>query len=265
MAAGMPARRPIDRGYAMAALLVAMAAMAVFASVAMPVWRTVVQREKEEELVFRGQQYVRAIRLYQRKFANAYPASVDLLVEQKFLRKKYTDPMTPDGEFVIVYQNMLQPALGGRAGQGGTGTAGSGATGGRAGVVTTNPGGGSQITSSPNLQAVGPRGGVVGVVSKSDEDSLRIYNGKTIYNQWVFVQVQSNIPGQGGVPVTGAPGTGPGGRGMGQGSGMQPGGMGGGPQRGRGQGGQGGAGGRGGGFGVQAGGTGRGGPGSPRP
>ena len=44
----------------MAALLVSLAVMAVLMSVAMPVWRHEAQREKEAELVFRGQQYVRA-------------------------------------------------------------------------------------------------------------------------------------------------------------------------------------------------------------
>ncbi|MCU0252314.1 MAG: type II secretion system GspH family protein, partial [Vicinamibacterales bacterium] len=54
-----------ERGYAMAALLVTLAVMSVILGMAMPVWRTVVQREKEEELIFRGRQYARAIQLYQ--------------------------------------------------------------------------------------------------------------------------------------------------------------------------------------------------------
>ena len=45
----------------MAALLVAMSIMAVMMTVAMPVWKQTAQREKEEELVFRGMQYVHAI------------------------------------------------------------------------------------------------------------------------------------------------------------------------------------------------------------
>ena len=67
------ARHRADRGYAMAALLVTLGVMSVILGVAMPVWRTVVQREKEEELVFRGRQYARAIALYQRKYAASYP------------------------------------------------------------------------------------------------------------------------------------------------------------------------------------------------
>ncbi len=60
----------------------------------MPVWKQQVQREKEAELIFRAGQYARAVALYQRKYANAFPPSVDVLLREKFLRKKYLDPLT---------------------------------------------------------------------------------------------------------------------------------------------------------------------------
>ena len=59
-----------NRGYAMAALLVGMSVMAVLMSALLPVWSHMATREKEEELIFRGRQYARAIGLFQRKFAN---------------------------------------------------------------------------------------------------------------------------------------------------------------------------------------------------
>src|SRR5438270_12510899 len=83
-------------GYAMAALLIAMSIMAVMMTVALPVWKQSAQREKEEELVFRGKQYVHAIGLFQRKYVGAYPPNLNVLVEQRFLRKKYKDPITGD-------------------------------------------------------------------------------------------------------------------------------------------------------------------------
>src|SRR5688572_23954213 len=58
-------QQPSDEGYAMAALLVAMSVMAVLMSVAMPTWSHMIRREKEEELIFRGNQYARAIGQYQ--------------------------------------------------------------------------------------------------------------------------------------------------------------------------------------------------------
>ena len=60
-----------ERGFAMAGLLVAIALLSLALSVAMPTWKTMIQREKEEELIWRGQQYDRAIQLYRKK--NAAP------------------------------------------------------------------------------------------------------------------------------------------------------------------------------------------------
>jgi len=222
-------------GYAMAVLLVALAVMGVALSVAMPVWRTVVQREREEELIFRGKQYTRAIGLFQRRFANAYPPSVDVLVEQKFLRKKYKDPLTPDGEFQPLYQNSaLTLGASGRGGQPGgaspTGQrqAGSGQSGIQTGFTTLSQGPGGGRTA-------GPQGGVIGVVSKSKDASIKIYEGHTHYNEWLFIYMPPQLPGRGGAAV-------PGGRGGGRGQGQDPGrgfGPPGGTGRGRGQGGPG--------------------------
>ena len=106
-------RRGAEAGYAMAALIVGMAVLAVMMTVAMPVWKQMVQREKEVELVFRGEQIAGSIRMFQRKFANAYPPSLDVLVEQKFLRKKYKDPIT--GEDFVAPDPRLRHRLGDRA------------------------------------------------------------------------------------------------------------------------------------------------------
>jgi type II secretory pathway pseudopilin PulG len=76
----------------MVALLVAIAVMGVLMSAVLPAWKTAVQREREEELVFRGEQYARSVGLFQRKFAGAFPPSVEVLVQQKFLRRAYRTP-----------------------------------------------------------------------------------------------------------------------------------------------------------------------------
>ena len=210
-----------ERGYAMAGLLAAIGVMSVILGVAMPVWRTVVQREKEEELIFRGRQYARAIQLYQRKFANAFPANVDMLVEQRFLRKKYTDPMTKDGEFQILYQGTLAQqrlsAMGGRGAASPGAPVQSSPTG-----MTPSP---TQPASAFGSQVAGPQGGVVGVASKSKEKSIRIYDGRSVYSEWQFIFVPAQVP------RPGSPGRG--------GRGAQPGQPQPGPPRGRGPGGPG--------------------------
>jgi type II secretory pathway pseudopilin PulG len=188
-----PSSRRAQRGYAMAALLVALAVIGLIVGMAMPVWRTVMQREREEELIFRGRQYARAIQLFQRKYANAYPPNVDVLVEQRFLRKKYKDPVNKDGDFEIVYQATLAQRTAAQSGRGGASPSAPGVAGRRGGAP------GSSTGSSFGSQVAGPQGGVVGVASKSTSKSLRVYDGRTTYNEWQFIWV----------PATATPQTGP--------------------------------------------------------
>jgi type II secretory pathway pseudopilin PulG len=216
-------------GYAMAALLVTIAVMAIAMSVALPAWRHEVQREKEEELIFRGRQYVRALQLYQRRYAAASPADMDVLVKQKFLRKKYKDPMLPDGDFEILYQGStiaLTPGQGSAAPQQGQRPAAGGtARSGQAGL-TFDSRSGAVVQGGETSRGVGPRGGVLGVRSKSTDASIRAYNGATHYNEWLFVFVPRAMgPGGRGGPGGGGqrgPGM-PGGRGMGPGGAAVPG------------------------------------------
>jgi type II secretory pathway pseudopilin PulG len=230
----------------MAALLVAIAVMAVAMTIALPAWRHETQREKEEELIFRGRQYVRAVQLFQRRYAAAYPPDVDFLVKQKFLRRKYEDPMVKDGEFEILYQTSIiagSPAQG----RGGAQPAGAPAPGRPGQPSVTFDSRSGAVTLSGQTRAggvVGPRGGVVGVRSKSMEPSIRIYLGAYHYNEWPFMFIPRAVaPGMRGGPGGtggGMPG-GRGGQGMGPGGGF-PGGQGGMGERGSTQGGRGGPG-----------------------
>jgi type II secretory pathway pseudopilin PulG len=92
--------RRLEDGYAMVSLLVAMALMALFMSTALPAWQHAAQREREAELIWRGQQYDRAVQLFRRKFAAPGPPNLDILLEQRMLRKKYKDPIT-GGDFEL--------------------------------------------------------------------------------------------------------------------------------------------------------------------
>ena len=176
-----PRGREIDAGFAMAALLVGMTIMAIFLSMALPAWKTAAQREKEAELIFRGQQYARAVMLFQRKYANTFPPNLDILLNEHFLRKKYKDPIT-DGEFQVLYANQqaaAQPNAGGIVPTQGQPQA----------RPTTVVGGGTTIA----------QGGIVGVASKSTETSIRIYDGHNKYNEWVFVATQ--VSNRAGAPT----------------------------------------------------------------
>jgi type II secretory pathway pseudopilin PulG len=221
------ASRPSERGYAMAALLVGLSIMAVLMGAALPVWSQQMKREREEELIWRGNQYARAVGLFQRKYANTFPPTIDILVEQRFLRKKYKDPMTNDD-----FQPI--PAGGGVPGQiSAPGPATTPRAGGGTGGSAT-PTQGFSLQRQPSGNAGGvfggqaragqqPAIGIQGVVSKSKEASIKIYNGRTKYNEWAFVYLATAqritpggaFPGAGNQPgmMPGTqPGMGPGGR-----------------------------------------------------
>jgi len=192
-----PARWTGNRGYAMAALLVGMSVMAVLMSALLPAWSHMATREKEEELIFRGKQYARAIGLWQRKFANTPPPTIDVLVEQRFLRKKYKDPITND-DFQPIYANQQAQTV----------SAPTGAA--RPGEQAT------ERLSTPARQTLqagfgstgtGVQGGIIGVTSKSRDNSIKLYNGRDRYSDWAFVHIQTaQRPGQpGGPPGPGGP------------------------------------------------------------
>jgi type II secretory pathway pseudopilin PulG len=230
-AARISGRLGDERGFLMVALLVAMSVMAIWMGAALPAWRTLAQREKEAELVFRGEQYARAIGLFQRRYANAAPPNVDVLINEKFLRKKYKDPIT-NGDFQFITPGTALSVPGAPqqqtqapSGANPSGGRGSGIdlspSGGRQGSTTTGRGQTLSVGPRPGAQPPGPGGGpggggIVGVVSKSTERSFRLYNGRDTYNQWVFMAIQQSARagGPGGAP----PGVGNNPRGIGPGN-----------------------------------------------
>ncbi|ODS59457.1 MAG: hypothetical protein ABS36_00535 [Acidobacteria bacterium SCN 69-37] len=173
----------------MVALLVAMAVTAVWMGAALPAWRQQVQREKEAELIFRGEAIARAIYLYRQKNGQSLPPNLDTLVNQRFLRRKYLDPITGK-DFLPV--------------------AGATAAGG-----STFGGGGLQ-------------GGIIGVRSTSNETSIRIYNNQQTYSQWAFdFTLEQQRAGGGAVFMPSGDGRGGGGGRQGGGRGTGGGGRGG--------------------------------------
>ena len=198
----------------MAALLVGMSIMAILMSAALPVWNKQAQREREEEYLFRANQYARAVMKFRQRIANTNPPTVDLLIEQKFLRKKYKDPINGE-DFQLVYQTAQAGLGSGAAGSqtpGQIAPPGGGTPGGG-----TPPGGGIRFggasvrwrhvhardgrgrdhddrrhrdhaptggTATQGSGAAGPNAGIIGVVSKSKATSIKIYNGRTRYDQW---------------------------------------------------------------------------------
>jgi type II secretory pathway pseudopilin PulG len=181
-------RRPDEAGYTLLALLASIAIGLVLMAAAAPTWDYLVKDSNEEELLFRGKSIADAIQRYQRKNANALPPSLEVLVQGKYLRKAYKDPMTKGGKWRFV-----------RAGE-------------AAGVAPVAVPGLPTAPTTPTRPAAPTSstvGGVIGVIqgvaSTSEEKALRIVNGRTRYNEWVFLPGQALVVGRapGPVPVPG--------------------------------------------------------------
>jgi type II secretory pathway pseudopilin PulG len=163
----MRRRKPAEEGYILIAVIFMLAILMIALAVAAPVVKKDIQRDREIETMRRGKQYVRAVKLYYKKFG-AYPPSVDALVntnEIRFLRKKYIDPTTGKEEWKIIRFGQNKTQTLGFFGQpiGGTGMAaagigpagGSGSAGGSSGPGIGSPFGGGSAFGGPNSPAGG--------------------------------------------------------------------------------------------------------------
>jgi len=115
-------QRTTEAGYTLVALLAVMTLLALFALAAAPSIQQQVQREREREAIFRGEQVADAIRLYYRNRAaslrlagdQALPTSMDQLLEgipipggskkKQILRASAArDPLSASGEWRFVH------------------------------------------------------------------------------------------------------------------------------------------------------------------
>jgi type II secretory pathway pseudopilin PulG len=182
-----------EAGYSLVALMAAVAIMMIMMAAAVPSWRYVMKNDAEEELIARGGEIADAVARYQRRNGNALPASLEVLVKGKFLRHAYKDPMTKHGRWKFIRPGE---AMGSAA----PGVRGPG------GVTTTTTTTTTRPSAFGNPETV--LGGFQGVASTSTEKSLRIFNGRTRYNEWLFLPGQPRIIGRPvgpGLPRPGGP------------------------------------------------------------
>src|SRR5690349_21969823 len=101
-------RRPREQGYALLMVIFMTTMLLILAALAAPNIKTEGQRKKEKEMIWRGRQYARGVKLYYRKLGR-FPTSIDDLTKPKvgslrFMRQAYKDPMnTQDGSWRFIY------------------------------------------------------------------------------------------------------------------------------------------------------------------
>jgi len=163
-----------ERGYTLVVLVMAIAVMAIMMTVALQTVEFQMRREREAELIFRGEQYVEAIRLYKQKYGR-HPMRMKELWEAnpRVLRQKWTDPITDSEEWGLVFLGQGGRRIGGPGG----------AARGRKPTPTPTP-----VFSRGRERGAGEKvGPIVGVHSVSTDQSIKIYKGRTQYSEWLFV------------------------------------------------------------------------------
>lgn len=127
----MQRQRFLSLGFSYIGLLLLIAIMNITLAMTASLWSFDLQREKERELLFAGNQFRQAIGLYYEQSPGTvkrYPRQLDALIRddryltvQRYLRQIYRDPMTgetdwqlvpaPDGGIMGVYSNSDKSAI----------------------------------------------------------------------------------------------------------------------------------------------------------
>ena len=165
-------------GYVLFGVLIGITLLGVGLTAAVTLWSQAVQREDEAELLFRGEAIVRALERFQQDRPGTLPETLDELVEGKYLRRAWRDPMTGRSFRILRAEAAAAPA-----------TSAAGVIGARA--RPTNPAGAEfgerdEDGERTDPDAPGTVTGITGVVSTSDLLSFRTYEGARRYSDWRF-------------------------------------------------------------------------------
>src|SRR5436190_12009983 len=97
-----------ERGYALLIVIFLTTLLVLSTMAVVPNILTEARREKEKEMIWRGKQYARGVKLYFRKMGR-FPTSLEDLTKPKlgslrFMRQVYKDPMNQeDGSWRFIY------------------------------------------------------------------------------------------------------------------------------------------------------------------
>src|SRR5450631_1718225 len=110
-----PRRRRRDRGAMLLAVLFMMAIMVIVAMAVAPSFVQQMKRDREEEMIHRGTEYARAVKKFYKKFGR-YPANLEQLDNTnqiRFLRRRFKDPLSKDGQWKLLRYGDIQVLTGG--------------------------------------------------------------------------------------------------------------------------------------------------------
>lgn len=169
-------------GYTLVGLMVIFTVMSIVVAAALPMWSQAVQRDREEELIFRGLQYAEAIRVFQLRNGR-FPVRLDELVKvrPRSLRQLWRDPMSEDGEWGLIFAQG-GPNRQGRVGEVAPDQQSAGTVGGS----TPRPLGGDRGRGQPRRRSARTVASIIGVHSLSDDKPIKMFFDGQKYSDWRF-------------------------------------------------------------------------------
>ncbi|BBB31864.1 hypothetical protein TTHT_0240 [Thermotomaculum hydrothermale] len=168
-----------NKGYILTATIVMIVILSISMALIAEKWTYVVKREKENELLFRGEQYAQAIRRFYLTHKR-YPFELKELIESnpRCIRRLYREPFSKDGKWGLIYLSDL-------------------ASGKVFKKTNTAEEGNGKQTSNPNPVPVGQiynkssqpiiTGQIVGVFSKSKDRPYKDFMKGDVYSDWKFI------------------------------------------------------------------------------
>ena len=172
----------------MVAIVIIMTVMAILLMGVAPSIATIMKREREQELLFRGKQYARAIALFQKRYGR-FPTELKELYENRprTIRHLFKEPFCNCMDWHVIYQNSPDAVVGGPTGLGPPGVPGTRPT------PAPTPG----AFGVGSTKSVGP---IIGVRSNLHEEALTEWRGQKYYDEWRFIMGDADRDTLSGVP-----------------------------------------------------------------
>jgi type II secretory pathway pseudopilin PulG len=94
-----------EAGYNLVVLAMTVTVLGIFLAAALPLWSSLIRRDREEETISRGWQYAEAIRVFQRRFGRLPNRLEELIeVEPRSIRRLWKDPLNDNGGWAVIVQ-----------------------------------------------------------------------------------------------------------------------------------------------------------------
>ncbi len=145
----------MQRGYTFITVIFILFMVTLSMMVAVPVWETQIRRNMEKEAIFRGTRIVEAIGKYIKKHPGKLPRNLHQLVKEKFLRKRWRDPLSRGNWYLIMLPQVPNPDF----------------------VYLVKEEEAGEF----------PHPALIGVAPRAQGESVIIYEGSSQYENWLFM------------------------------------------------------------------------------